>query len=78
MNMIKHQRPNLFIFQKSIRIKVLTVYQRKEKVGIKHWIYCSQTIDYVYENLEEYNGTKKKKVLVVFDDIIADMHDNKY
>ena len=37
----------------------------------------SQTIDDVYENLEDYNQTKKRKVLVVFNDMIADMEANK-
>ena len=35
-----------------------------------------QTTD-VYENLKDYNPTKKRKVLVVFDDIIKDIESNK-
>ena len=37
----------------------------------------SQTIDDVYENLDNYNPTKKIKVLEVFDDMIADIKANK-
>ena len=37
----------------------------------------SQTIDDVSENLEDYNPTKKREVLIVFDDMIADMESNK-
>ena len=37
----------------------------------------SQIIDDVYESLEDYNPTKKKIVLIVFDDMIADMEFNK-
>ena len=37
----------------------------------------SQAIDDVYENLEDYNPTKKRRVLIVFDDMIADMESNK-
>ena len=37
----------------------------------------SQTIDDVYEDLEDYNPTKKRRVLIVFDDIIADLKSNK-
>ena len=33
----------------------------------------SQRIDDAYENLVDNNPTKKKKVLIVFDDMIADM-----
>ena len=48
----------------------------REKRGIKNLkipkvlIDYSQTIDDVYENLEDYNPTKKKRVLIVFDDLI--------
>ena len=37
----------------------------------------SQTIDDVYENLDNYNPTKKIKVLEVFDDMVADIKANK-
>ena len=37
----------------------------------------SQTIGDVHENLEDYNPTKKRKLLMVFDDMIADMESNK-
>ena len=30
----------------------------------------------VYKNIEEYNPIKKRKVLIVFDDMIADMINN--
>ena len=29
-----------------------------------------------YENLTDYNPTKKKRVFIVFDDMIADMESN--
>ena len=31
----------------------------------------------VYGNLEDYNRTKKRRVLIVFDDMVADMESNK-
>ena len=31
----------------------------------------------VYKNIEDYNPGKKRKVLIVFDDMIADMINNK-
>ena len=31
----------------------------------------------IYKNIEEYNPNKKQKVLIVFDYIITDMHNNK-
>ena len=57
---------------------------RRGKIGIRHGkipkasTNYSQTIVDVYENLEDYNNTtKKRKVLIVFDDMIADMEANK-
>ena len=31
----------------------------------------------VYKNIEDYNTGKKRKMLIVFDDMIADMINNK-
>ena len=55
----------------------------RERVGTetlknpKAIIDYSQTIDDIYENLEDYNTTKKRRVLIVFDDMIADMKSNE-
>ena len=55
------------------REKVWTEKLKKPKALIDY----PQTIDDVYENLEDYNPTIKRKVLIVFDDMIADMKANK-
>ena len=34
-------------------------------------------VDDIYKNIEEYNQNKKRKILIAFDDIIADMFSNK-
>ena len=31
----------------------------------------------IYKNIEEYNPNKKNEILIVFDDIVADMLNNK-
>ena len=55
----------------------------REKVGNeilknpKAFINYSQIIDDVYENLEDYNPTNIRRVLIVFDDMIVDMESNK-
>ena len=55
----------------------------REKVGItklknaKTFIDYSQTVDDVYEKLEDYSPTKKKEVLIVFVHMIQDMEANK-
>ena len=58
-----------------------------KKQGLKYqkipkpFIYYSQAIDDVYESLnlikKNYNSTKKRKVLIVLYDVIADMDTNK-
>ena len=55
----------------------------REELGIKKLKNPKALIDYlqkledVFENLEDYNPKKKKKVLVVFHDMIADMEANE-
>ena len=34
-------------------------------------------MDDIYKNIEEYNPNKKRKTLIVFDDMIADILSNK-
>ena len=34
-------------------------------------------MDDIYKNIEEYNPNRKRKILIVFDDIIADILNNK-
>ena len=54
-----------------------------KNAGIKHlndlnaFIQCSNTTDDVYENTDDYNLTRKRKILIVFDDMIADIMSNK-
>ena len=56
--------------------KYQLLINEREKSGIenlknpKAFIDYSQTIDDVYENLEDYNPTKKRRVLILFDDMI--------
>ena len=45
--------------------------------GSKAFIEYSNDMDDVSKNIEEYNPNKKQKILIVFDDIIADMLSNK-
>ena len=34
-------------------------------------------MDDIYKNIEKYNPNKKRKILIVFDDMVADMLSNK-
>ena len=60
--------------------------KNRENVGIKHvysinnskeFIECSNTMDDIYENIDIYNPTRKRKILIIFDDMIADIVTNK-
>ena len=54
-----------------------------ENAGIKHlndlnaFIECSNTMNDVYENIDDYNPNRKRKILIVFDDMIAHIMTNK-
>ena len=56
--------------------------RNRENTGIKHlndskaFIECSNTMN-VYENIDNYNLKRKRKILIVFDDMIADIMTNK-
>ena len=41
------------------------------------FIEYSNDIDNIYKNIEEYNQNEKRKILIAFDDMIADMLSNK-
>ena len=55
---------------------------KREKVGLDHFNHAKAFMEYsndmqvVYKNIEDYNPTKKRKILIVFDDMIADMISN--
>ena len=55
----------------------------REKVGIDHFNNLKVFIEYsndmhdVYKDINEYNIDKVRKILIVFDDMIADMINNK-
>ena len=57
--------------------------KKREDVRIKHvnnpntFVECSNTMDDVYENIDGYNPNKKRKKLIDFDDMIADIMDNR-
>ena len=55
----------------------------RKKVGLDHFkdpkafMKYSNDMQDVYKNIEDYNPGKKRKILIVFDDMIADMINNK-
>ena len=57
--------------------------KKRADAGTKHlndsstFIECSNTMDHLYENINDYNPNGKRKILIVFDDMIADIMANK-
>ena len=59
------------------------LFKKRKDAGVKHlndsnaFIECFNTMDDVFENIDDYNISRKRKVLIVFDDMIADINNNK-
>ena len=57
--------------------------KKREDVGTKHvndskaFIEYSNNMDDTYKNIEEYNPNKKRKILIIFNDMIVGMLNNK-
>ena len=57
--------------------------KKHQDAGIKHlnnsegFIECSNTMDDVHGDIDEYNPTRKRKIVIVFDDMIPDIMTNK-
>ena len=57
--------------------------RKRKDVGVKHlnnpnaFIECSNTMNDVYDNIYDYNSSRSGKILIIFDDMIADIMVNK-
>ena len=57
--------------------------KKRENVGIEHLNNCkafiehSNTMDNIYNNIDDYDPSRKRRILIVFDDMIADTMTNK-
>ena len=87
MNLIKNYQPDIdkiyFCVKNHLKRKYQLVINGRKKKRIKKlrnpkiFIDYSQINGYVFEDLEDYNRTKKIKVLIAFDHMIAYMKVNK-
>ena len=86
LNLIKEQDDidKIYLYAKDLsEPKYEYLIKKREDAGIKHlnnpnaFIECSNTMDDVYENIHDYNSSRKRKILIVFDDMIADIMTNK-
>ena len=55
----------------------------RESTGLKHlndskvFIEFLNEMEYIYKRIEQYNSNKKQKILLVSDDLVADILNNK-
>ena len=86
MNLINNQPgiDKIYLYAKDpYEAKYQYLINKHEKVGLDHYIgpkafmeYSNDILD-VYKKIKDYNPDKKRKVLIVFDDMIADIINNK-
>ena len=85
-NLIKEQYDidKIYLYGKDLSKPKYEFFIKKRKdAGTKHFndsnafIECSNTINDVYENIDDYNPNRQRKILIVFDEMIADIMSNK-
>ena len=86
LNLINNQPDidKIYLYAKDpYEAKYQYLIDKREKVGLDHFddpkafIKYSNDMQDVYKNIDDNNPRKKRKVLIVFDDMIADMINNK-
>ena len=86
LNLIENQRDidKIYLYAKDpYKAKYQYLINKREGVGINHFNDLKAFIEYsndmsdVYKNINNYNPEKDNKILIVFDDMIADMIRNK-
>ena len=86
LNWIKGQSEidKIYLYAKDLNgPKYESLIKKHEDAGIKHFndlnafTECPSTMDDVYENIDEYNPNRQRKILIVFDDMIAGIMTNK-
>ena len=86
INLINEQNDidKIYLYARDLNEPKYKILIKKRKdAGIKHlndpnaFIECSNTMDDVYENIKDYNPIRKRKKLIPFNDMIADIMTNK-
>ena len=86
LNLINNQLDidKIYLYAKDpYETKYQYLINKREKVGLDHFDDPKAFIEYlndmqdVHKNIDDYNPRKKRKVLIVFYDMIADMINNK-
>ena len=86
LNLINEQKDidKIYLYAKDLSESKYEYFIKNcENARIKHlndskaFIECSNTMNDVYENIDNCNPNRKRKRLIVFDDMIADIMTNK-
>ena len=86
LNVINNQSDidKIYLYPKNqYESKYQYLINKREKVGLDHFDDHKAFIEYsndkqdVYKNIEKYNQNKERQALIAFDDMIADMINNK-
>ena len=86
LNLINNQPDidKIYLYAKDLyEPKYQFLINKRESTGLKHFNDPKAFIEYsndmhdIYKNINNYNRNKENKILIVFDDIIADMINNK-
>ena len=86
LNLINEQKDidKIYLYAKDLsESKYEYLIKNRENAGLKHlidskaFIECSNTMDGVYEKVDDYNPNKNRKISIVFDDMIADIMTSK-
>ena len=73
----------IYTLKNLYKAKYQFLINKQESTGLQHFndskdfIENAIDMDDVYKNIEEYNPNKKRKILIVFDNMIPDMLSNK-
>ena len=80
----QHDIDKIYLYSRDLNEPQYKILIKKRKdAEIKHlndpnvFIECSNRMDDVSENIHDYNSSRKRKILIAFDDMIADIMKNK-
>ena len=84
-NLINQQSDidKIYLHAKDLNEVKYQLIKKREDVGAKHFNDSKTFTEYlnnianIYKNIEDYNPNKKRKILIAFDDIIADILNSK-
>ena len=84
LNLIQDDIDKICLYAKDLsEPKYEFLINKRKDVRIKYcndpngFLKCSNTMDDVYENIDDYNPSRKRKTLILFDDMIADVMTRK-